>query len=100
MRMMSAPLSARYLVVTGPTPYQVKSKTWIPSNAYRFMKSSLPATHLDCVSVSDVIGDSDGADGTEPHQALRRQSQQTTVHFAIVLADLRRRSRRSDWCRA
>ncbi|MGZ6252666.1 MAG: hypothetical protein ACXWM1_06315 [Candidatus Binataceae bacterium] len=32
-RITSAPLSARYLVVIGPTPTQEKSSTWIPSSA-------------------------------------------------------------------
>src|ERR1700719_5142917 len=34
----SAPLSARYLVVIGPTPTQAKSRTWTPSNAKRLIR--------------------------------------------------------------
>src|SRR5579863_5247349 len=85
-RITSAPLSARYLVVTGPTPYQVKSSAWIPSNAYRLIVVALRML--------------DRADRAQFDQLLFAQAEQSAINFAIVLADLRRRPGRSNRCLA
>src|SRR5215472_5564417 len=79
MRITSAPLSARYLVVMGATPTHEKSRTFTPSSAKRPISYASRAAQALQTSLA------------EP--------QQTTVYLGVVLADPGRavmRSHRSD----
>src|SRR5215469_16414730 len=79
MRITSAPLSARYLVVMGATPTHEKSRTFTPSSAKR------PISYASRAA--------------QALQAGCAQAQQATVDFGVVLAYSGRapmRSHRSD----
>src|SRR6516162_11953916 len=67
MRITSAPLSARYLVVMGATPTHEKSRTFTPSSAKR------PISYAS--RAAQVL------------QATFAHAQQTTVNLGVVFAD-------------